>query len=95
MATTREQTTGHAPTVRHRETIDWSRREPVTSAVLTAVQSVDDRPSRELPPLAHCVDPDALESLFASDDEPTSRQLTFEYDGYTVHVDGVGHVSVR
>jgi hypothetical protein len=93
MATTGDQPTGGAEAVRHRETIDWSRREPVSSTVLTAVQSVDGRPPQELDPLAHSVDPDALEALFGDDGgDPT--HLSFEYDGYTVHVDGAGHVSV-
>lgn len=95
MATTGEQATGHPDAVRHRETIDWSHREPVSSAVLAAVQSVDGRSPRELDPLAHYVDPDALEALFTGADEPTPRQFSFEYDGHTVHVDGAGHVSVR
>ncbi|WP_338742161.1 HalOD1 output domain-containing protein [Haloplanus salilacus] len=95
MATTEEQSTPPASAVRHRETIDWSRREPVSSAVLTSVQSVDGRSPQELDPLAHYVDPDALEALFAgSDGESTSRHFSFEYDEYIVHVDGAGHVSI-
>jgi len=96
MATTGERATGTSDAVRHRETIDWSRREPVSSTVLAAIQSVDDRSPRDLDPLTHYVDPDALEALFAgSADESTPRQFSFEYDGYTVHVDGAGHVSVH
>jgi hypothetical protein len=96
MATSREGAIQTSDAVRHRETIDWDQREPVSSAVLDAIQAVADRSVRELDPLAHYVDPDALESFFASDsDGLTDRRLTFDYDGYTVHVDGTGHVSVR
>jgi hypothetical protein len=93
MATIGTQTAGRAKAVRHREAIDWSRREPVTSTVLTAVQSVDGRSPRELAPLARYVDPDALETLFGSNGDKAAH-FSFEYDGYTVHIDGAGHVSV-
>jgi hypothetical protein len=96
MATTGERATGRGETSRHREPIDWTSREPVTSTVLSAVQSVDDRSIGEFDPLAHYVDPDALEALFADGaDTSPSRQVSFEYDGHTVHVDGAGYVSIR
>lgn len=96
MGTSREHPTERAKVVRHREPIDWAAREPVSSAVLRAVQSVDDRSLMELDPLAGYVDPDALEAFFdAGDDGADTRHVSFEYDDYTVHVDGAGHVSIR
>jgi len=79
----------------HRSDIDWDRREPVSHAVQAALSDVEDCSAMELDPLADYVDPDALEAFFTGEPaELTGRSLTFEYNEYTVHVDGAGHVLV-
>jgi len=93
-ATGDEHTT--ATTTPYRLDIDWDRREPVSFAVQTALGDVEDRSPVDLPPLADYVDPDALEAFFSgSPDEVATRRLTFEYEGYTVTVDGTGHVRIN
>jgi hypothetical protein len=48
-----------------------------------------------LAPLADYVDPDALEAFFTgSPVEVATRSLTFEYEGYTIRVEGSGHVHI-
>jgi hypothetical protein len=93
-ATGDEHTTATATP--HRLEIDWDRREPISFAVQTALGQVEDRSPVDLPPLADYVDPDALEAFFSgSSNEVAARSLTFEYEGYTVTVDGTGHVRIN
>jgi hypothetical protein len=87
-----ETTSAETP---HRTDIDWSRRDPVSLAVLRAVGDVEGRDPADLPPLAGAVDPDAIEAFFADDPaEMTDRHLGFAYAGHDVRVDGAGHVFV-
>lgn len=80
----------------HQFEIDWERREPVSFTVQTALADVEDCSPVELDPLADYVDPDALEAFFRGPSaEVTTRNLSFEYDGYTVHVDGTGYVRIN
>jgi hypothetical protein len=96
MSATSNDSTTVTDVGQHRTEIDWDRREPVSFAVQTLLGEVEDSPATDLDPLADYVDPDALEAFFAHDgDEDAPRSLTFEYDGYTVHVDGTGHVAVE
>ncbi|MFB6255147.1 MAG: HalOD1 output domain-containing protein [Haloplanus sp.] len=84
-----------AMTPPHRLEIDWDRREPVSFAVQTALAEVEGCSPMELDPLADYVDPDALEAFFGGPAaEVATRGLSFEYEGYTVHVDGAGHVRI-
>lgn len=79
----------------HRSDIDWARREPVSFTVQTALSDVEECAPTELDPLADYVDPDALEAFFTgAPDERAARNLTFEYNDHTVHVDGAGQVIV-
>jgi len=76
-------------------TIDWERREPVSFAVQAALVEIEDCSPTELAPLADYVDPDALEAFFSGPSaDVATRSLTFEYEGYTVHVDGGGRVCI-
>jgi len=75
--------------------IDWDRREPVSFAIQTALGEVEDCSPIDLDPLADYVDPDALEAFFSGPTaDVATRSLTFEYEGYTVSVDGAGHVRI-
>jgi len=80
----------------HQHEIDWDRREPVSFAVQAALGELEDCSPTELAPLAEYVDPDALEAFFSgSAAEVATRSLTFEYEGYTIHVDGGGRVRIN
>jgi len=84
-----------ATTAPHQYTIDWDRREPVSFAVQAALGELEDCSPTELAPLADYVDPDALEAFFrGTPADVATRSLTFEYEGYTVHVDGSGRVRI-
>lgn len=82
-------------TASHQYDIDWDRREPVSFAVQSALGELEDCSPTELAPLADYVDPDALEAFFSgTPSEVATRSLTFEYESYTVHVDGGGRVHI-
>ena len=58
-----------------------------SEAVYSVVAAVSDRPPLELEPLAHVIDPDALDRLFGrSSSASSSRRAEFEYCGYRVVV---------
>jgi hypothetical protein len=95
MSTTGDEntTTMAAP---HRLEIDWDRREPVSFTVQSALGDIEGCSAVDLDPLADYVDPDALEAFFSGPAAAVAtRSLSFEYEGYTVHVDGTGHVSIN
>ena len=93
-ATGEESTT--ATTTPHQLEIDWDRREPVSFTVQTALADVEGCSAVDLDPLADYVDPDALEAFFCgSPAEVATRNLSFDYEGYTVHVDGTGYVRIN
>ncbi|MFB6122851.1 MAG: HalOD1 output domain-containing protein [Haloferacaceae archaeon] len=82
-------------TVRGRERIERTHREPVCLAVQTAVAAVEDVEPVDLPPLAESVDPDALGRLFDPDSTNVDqRRMEFVYAGYRILVDGRGEVVV-
>lgn len=61
---------------------DIDSDEGLTMAIIRAVSAVDGRAPEALPPLAECIDPGALEAVFAAttgDSPPTARQLSFTY----------------
>jgi hypothetical protein len=84
-----ETSTNERAVSRHRQEIEWDRREPVSFTVQSLLSTVEDCEPIDLDPLAEYVDPDALEAFFGAETaDPTPRSLTFEYDDHTVHVDG-------
>jgi hypothetical protein len=94
MSATGDETTA-ATTTTHQLEIDWDRREPVSFAVQTALGDVEGCSPIDLDPLADYVDPDALEAFFSGPPaEVATRSLSFEYEEYTVHVDGAGRIRI-
>ncbi|WIV67685.1 HalOD1 output domain-containing protein [Natrialbaceae archaeon AArc-T1-2] len=94
MSTTQPQPSAHDETV----TYALDGTETPSTAIVEAVAAASGRdaaPSPEssdpLPPLFNTVDPDALDSLFASAGEDVS--LSFTYAGYEVVLEN-GTVSV-
>lgn len=69
-----------------------------TEAVIQAVADASDRTPMETiedaPPLYESVDPDALDTLLASDRSTGLTSVRFAYDGYVVTVDNTGAVTV-
>lgn len=68
-----------------RERTDW----PTSILVSEAIERVADKPTHEIEPLAHSVDPDALDGLFTdrwSGQRRTSGEVTFPIDDYRVTV---------
>jgi hypothetical protein len=79
----------------HKVAIEWDRREPVSYTVQVALSDVVECEPTELDPLADYVDPDALEAFFSGQEgDRSARSVTFEYDGYTVRIEGDGQVLV-
>ena len=70
--------------------------EPPSIAVVRSVAAIEGVEARELDPLAHDVDTDALDALFEeSRDSGPLPTLEFSYAGYRVVVRGDGHVTLR
>jgi hypothetical protein len=70
---------------------DWRETTP-TAAIVTAVASVEECTTTDLPPLYDIVDPDALSRLVGS---PAHYiEVRFEYVDYRVSVDSTGAVRV-
>jgi hypothetical protein len=72
--------------------------ESVSTAVVRAVSAVDGRPPSSLPPLAHVIDPEALDVLFGSyaDGEPrTGGRLSFIYAGCRVTLDNGEFLTIQ
>ncbi|WP_424019113.1 HalOD1 output domain-containing protein [Halorientalis pallida] len=80
--------TGGGETTR---TIDWSRPDPVSSAVVEAAVAKTGTDAVSLPPLEEFVDGDALNRLFTRD---TDGRLSFEYAGLAVVVSTLDGVTV-
>lgn len=72
--------------------------EPVSFAIVEAVSSAERCPPGSLPPLYETLDPDALDTLFASEDERTERGpslVTFAYSDSIVTVEDHDTITVE
>ncbi|MEY7852218.1 HalOD1 output domain-containing protein [Natrarchaeobius sp. A-rgal3] len=74
-----------------------NREQPVSLAVVEAIAKREGIPPEELqPPLHGAIDTDALDSLFHPvDAERLPSAVEFTYNGYTVHVDGSGEITLE
>ena len=72
--------------------------ESVSVALLTSVAWLDGTDQTNLPMLADCIDPEALDDLFAHSTDGTGQRadctLTFQYAGYEVCVESSGNISL-
>lgn len=86
-------------------TYELAEDEPVTQGILEAVSAAsntaivpdfqsDTTVERALDPLYTAIDPDALDSLFASGTATTDGQVEFQYFGYRVTVGSEGTISL-
>lgn len=71
---------------------DGTPAEQSTTVVEAVARRVGSDPL-DLPPLFEAVDTDALDALVANSTGPI--EVTFEYQGYTVTVQGDGRVDVE
>src|SRR6056297_2017118 len=70
---------------------------PPSRQVIAAVASQEGQPSGALsPPLYDAIDPEALDGLFrdAGVHRTSSVEISFQYLGYDVHVDGTDRTDV-
>lgn len=65
---------------------------PISTRVALRLAETTETPVDELQPLAESIDPEALNVLFATDEE--SSQLTFRHAGCWISVTGSGSVTV-
>lgn len=72
---------------------DRNRRYSLLYTIINVVEEVTGQPQSTMEPLFHVVDPDALETLFRTQDEQTAR-IEFEYGGCTVTALNTGEVTV-
>jgi hypothetical protein len=91
------------------EAVEWSERaqayqvehDPeegrLSTTVVFAVASLENRAAEEMEPLADSVDPEALDRLFApvGGSERASGSVTFPFAGYAVTVSADGTVSLE
>lgn len=88
---------GKAPVVA-RAVHDWDRSQSVSGAVVSCLAEYLDADPRDLDPLEHAVDTDALDSLFAprANDHPRCQgEITFPFQGYSVTVRAEGEILIR
>ena len=64
----------------------------VSETVVDAISAAARVDPTTMPPLYETVDPDALDALFRTDAPGVS--ISFDYDGFTVEVEGAGTVRV-
>lgn len=72
--------------------------ESVSTALIDRVASVDGVHAEELAPLAHSINPDALDAIFAprlnGELRDTTGHVAFEYEGYEIEVSSEGTITV-
>lgn len=73
------------------ETFVTSRNESVLDEIVTTVAEREQCDPTDLPPLYDAIDPDALNTVV---DGRSVTDVSFEYHGYTVHVNSDGRVDV-
>lgn len=71
----------------------WAEYGSPSGGAVEAVAAATNREPTELPPLAHTIDPDALNALLDSTDDGDVR-ATFTYAGVEVRVDSDGTAQV-
>lgn len=83
------------PTETYRAVHDWSENRALSTTVVLAVRRVLGTPEAELPPLFEHVDPDGLDSIFASiqsDQVRAEGRVTFPYAGLQVMIQADGTI---
>ena len=82
----------------HRVHVDWTNDAPVSSAVIGAVAAVRGNEQSGLDPLYECVDPDALNAVFAPYSDGTPRgdgHVSFSFNETDVTVHCHGEIVIR
>lgn len=89
------ETTSHT-SVSGERTAELSRTSEPTLTIVETVAAVTNSHPETLPPLAHSIDPEALNSLFVSSERPPENgSVAFEYADCEVRVTSHGTVSVQ
>lgn len=76
---------------------EWAAGDSLLVPIVSGVATVMETEPTSLPPLYEAVDVDNLEYLVRSvpDAARSDFSVSFEFDGCTVHVTGMGDVTVR
>lgn len=75
---------------------DWSGETTISETIVAAVADAEDEPRAALPSLDVGINPEALEVLFATDEDRLHTGcVTFSYYGYTVVVRSTGQILLR
>lgn len=77
---------------------DWDGPDSVSATVVACLAEYLDVDARELEPLEHAVDTDALDAVFATRANGMQRrrgELSFPFEGYRITVRADGEVLVR
>lgn len=65
----------------------------IIETIVTAVSAIHNKPFDGMDPLAHHIDPTLLEHLVTdSHPEMISGEVTFQYEGLNITVDGEGDI---
>ncbi len=87
----------NSPTMGSRQ-ITIGMSDSLTERIITTVAEIDGQSVDELEPLYNAINPEALESLFASRADGSSRpdgEVSFQYAGYWVTVSSEGAVEIK
>lgn len=75
-----------------RMNMDGYADQRISFRVIEAVAEVKGEDSMEMrPPLFEAINPEALDAVFQSG----SISISFEWDGYTIEIDGSGSIAVQ
>jgi hypothetical protein len=77
------------------EEVEWGTQRPPTAAVVEAIAEATDQDPLDIDPVQNHVDTDALEKLVTSDTTNGDVVVQFEYEVFTVRVEGSGTVEVH
>ncbi|MXR20344.1 HalOD1 output domain-containing protein [Halobacterium bonnevillei] len=77
------------------EEVEWGSQRPPTAAIVEAIAEATDQDPLDIDPVQNHVDTDALEKLVTSDTTHGDVEVHFEYEAFTVRVEGSGTVEVH
>lgn len=77
------------------ETVEWGTERPPTEAIVKAIAKATDQDPLDIEPVQNHIDTDALEKLVTSDATNGDVEVHFEYDAFTVRVEGSGTVEIH
>lgn len=77
------------------EEVEWGAQRKPTEAIVEAIAEATDQDPLDIDPVQNHIDTDALEKLVTSDTTNGDVTVQFEYEAFTVQVEGSGAVEVH